>query len=304
MNNPTKAKQIKNITIVLKPKVITEFLQTIPNLTKWLLKRKKTIHFLDYEVDRINKIFKNNLKNINFITMDDMYKVSDLIITLGGDGTLIGVARKATKSTPPIFGVNMGRLGFITEFSKVDFFDDLTSFFNHGLEIFKQSLYKVEVWDKLKLHQKGFFLNDAVISKNEISRMFTLSISANDEHICNLSGDGLIVSSPIGSTAYSLAAGGSIIHPLVNALALTPICPHSLSNRPFVIPNSFAVEIRIPDRNTEVTLTLDGQETFTITNNMHIKISKSSNRSIKMIKNTNRTYFHTLKEKFTHGRRN
>ena len=198
----------------------------------------------------------------------------------------------------------MGRLGFITEFAKADLFEDLTSFFNHGLEIYKENLFKVEIWEKDQLRQKGFFLNDAVISKNEISRMFTLSIDSNDEHVCNLSGDGLIISSPIGSTAYSLAAGGSIIHPAVNAIAITPICPHSLSNRPFIIPNTFTVEIRLPDKDTEVTLTLDGQEAFTLNNKMLMKVSKSTNRSIKMIKNPNRTYFHTLKEKFTHGRRN
>lgn len=299
-----KNKKIQNITIVLKPKVITEFAQTVPNLTKWLTKRKKSIHFLDTETDRINKIFKGAPKGIKFISMSEMYKISDLIITLGGDGTLIGVARKATKSTPPIFGVNMGHLGFITEFAKSDFFDDLTQFFNHGLEIFNQNLFKVEIIEQGKLKNKGFFLNDAVISKNDISRMFTLSLDVDDEHVFNLSGDGMIVSSPIGSTAYSLAAGGSIIHPAVNAIALTPICPHSLSNRPFIIPNTSSVEIRFPDKDTEVTLTLDGQEAFTVTNKTLIKISKSANRSIKMIKNPNRTYFHTLKEKFTHGRRN
>ena len=117
--------QLKNITIVLKPKVTAEFESILPNLAMWLHRRKKTVIFLSKEKERLNKIFKGNLSNLSFVDEKDLHNDTDLIITMGGDGTLIGVSRNVKKNSPPIFGVNMGNLGFITEFSKVEFFDQL-----------------------------------------------------------------------------------------------------------------------------------------------------------------------------------
>ena len=185
---------------------------------------------MDKEKERLQKICKSEVKNLNFIAETDLHSISDLIITKGGDGTLIGVCRNIKKDSPPIFGVNMGHLGFITEFAKAEFFDQLESTLKGDFKITQLSLYQVEVFSKRreKPSFKGYFLNDVVVNNNLISRMLTLSVESDGEHIYNLAGDGLIISSPIGSTAYSLAAGGPIIHPHVNAITLTPICAHSL----------------------------------------------------------------------------
>lgn len=297
--------QLKNISIVLKPKINTEFESILSNLITWLIRRKKNIFFLDKEKERIMKVFKGDIKNFTFISENELHSSSDLIITMGGDGTLIGVCRNIKKNSPPIFGVNMGHLGFITEFTKAEFFDLLETTLKGDIKTTSLSLYQVEVFTKKQKKPSftGYFLNDVVINNNQISRMLTLSVESEGEHIYNLSGDGLIISSPIGSTAYSLAAGGPIIHPSVNALTLTPICAHSLTHRPLVIPDSSNVIIKAAKPDESIKLTLDGQQAIVINSNDIVKVTKKKTKIVRLIKNPSRTYFRTLKEKFTHGAR-
>ncbi len=295
--------QLKNIAIVLKPKAVSEFQIILPNLVNWLIRRKKTVLFLDHEIDRMSDILKNNCKDVMFISQDELHTETDLIITLGGDGTLIGVCRNIKKTSPPIFGVNMGTLGFITEFSKLEFFDELEATLKGNFETTALNLQQVEVFNKGKSNFKGYFLNDVVVTNNHISRMLTLTIEANEEHIYNLSGDGLIISSPIGSTAYSLAAGGPIIHPMVNALVMTPICAHSLTHRPLVLPDTSEMMIKAAKTGESIRVTLDGQQALTMTSTEHLKVSRAKNKVIRLVKNPNRTFFRTLKDKFTHGAR-
>jgi NAD+ kinase len=298
---------LKNISIVIKPKLNSDSESILHNLSSWLIRRKKTVSFLAKEKDRIYKIFKDDVKNLNFISENDLHASSDLIISMGGDGTLIGVCRNVKKNSPPIFGVNMGNLGFITEFSKADFFDQLEATLKGDFELTQLSLYQVEVFSKKKEKPtfKGYFLNDVVVNNNQISRMLTLSVESEGQHIYNLAGDGLIISSPVGSTAYSLAAGGPIIHPHVNAITLTPICAHSLTHRPLVIPDHSNVIIKAAKPEESIKLTLDGQEQVTLSSNDIIKVTKAKtkNKIVRLVKNSNKTYYRTLKEKFTYGAR-
>lgn len=296
-------KNISKITVVLKPRLITEFSAVLPNLCLWFARRKIQVQFLVRDQERIKKIFKTLPKNVSFIDDDKYHNFSDMIMTLGGDGTLIGVCRQATKHSPPIFGVNMGRLGFITEFSKAEFFEELDEVINGRMSITKAQLYKVEVLERNKVVQSAFFLNDAVFNKHHISRMIWLTVENQDEHIYDLSGDGLIISSPIGSTAYSLAAGGPIIHPQVGSLVMTPICAHSLTHRPIVIPDNMAIMVKSQDKDESINLTLDGQQLLTVEPYQVVKVSKSKARCVQLVHNPERTFFHTLKVKFTHGRR-
>lgn len=293
----------KDIAIILKPNVTAEFESILPNLASWLQRRKKNVHFLEKEKDRLIKIFKTDLKGISFVDEKTIHSSTDLIITLGGDGTLIGISRLITKNSPAIFGVNMGQLGFITEFSKSEFFEQLEQTLKNHYTVTHLPLYKVEVFKKNKCIFKSHFLNDLVVNNNQISRMLTLSVESESEHIFNLAGDGLIISSPIGSTAYSLAAGGPIINPKVNAMTMTPICAHSLTHRPIVIPDSSDVVIKSAKPNEILKLTLDGQETTVITSIETVKVTKVKNLKVRLIKNPDRSYYQTLKEKFTHGAR-
>lgn len=297
--------QLKNVSIVLKPKGNIEFESFLSNLALWLAKRKKNIFFLEKERERIRKIFKGDLKNLSFLAENDLHSHSDLIITMGGDGTLIGVCRNIETKSPPIFGVNMGNLGFITEFSKAEFFDQLEATMKGNFKLTSFCLYQVEVFSKKnnKAIYKEYFLNEAVVNNNQVSRMLTLTVEAEGEHIYNLAGDGLIISSPIGSTAYSLAAGGPIIHPNVNAITLTPICAHSLTHRPLVIPDTFSVTIKASKADVSLKLTLDGQHGVVLNSDDIIKVTKKKTKVVRLIKNPDRTYFRTLKDKFTYGSR-
>lgn len=294
---------IKSIGIVLKPRRTPEFRIVVPNLVRWFQKRKVQVTFFEQDQERVEKFLKGSNSNIQYLSEGDFYKSIDLIITLGGDGTFIGVARQSNKNFPPIFGINLGRLGFITEFSKTEYFEYLEDILKRKVDLKNINLYKVEVKRKNKVISKSFFINDAVINKNEISRMLSLTVENQNELIYRMSGDGLIVSSPIGSTAYSLAAGGPIIHPDVNGLVLTPICPHSLNHRPIVLSDKEKVSIKVPLNSENIILTLDGQEAFNLESRDVVTISRSPSKKAQMVLNPNRTYFEVLKDKFTHGKR-
>lgn len=294
---------IENISIVLKPSRFDDLSNFTTNLVRWLKRRNKKAYFLESEKKRLEKVLpEKTLKDIHYGDSNYILGKTDLVISLGGDGTLLGVCRNVP-SKIPILGVNLGRLGFITEFSKTDFYEQLNLILAGKYDVFKKSLYLCEVKKNNETITKEYFFNDVVFSKNDIARMFTLSVEAQDQHIYNLTGDGLIISSTYGSTAYSLAAGGPIVHPDVHALILTPICAHSLTHRPMVIPDNFNIKVNLIDKIHSVNLTLDGQIAIDLEPNLTIEVKKAPKRFVSIIKNPERTYFHTLKEKFVHGRR-
>lgn len=298
------AKNFHNITVILKPEVINEFYNLLPNLKLWLERRKKHIQFIETELPRLQRIFKNKeLETVKFLKQEEIFPKSDLIISLGGDGTLLGLCRQAKKGQTPIFGVNLGHLGFLTEFTKNDFFENLNDFFDNRFEIKKQSLFKVKIFRNSKLRFQGTFLNDVVINKKDIARMFKLKVDAASELIYNVSGDGLIISSTLGSTAYSLAAGGPLVHPDVKAIILTPICAHGLTHRPLVLPDHLPIQVKALNNEDNVLLTLDGQIAVDVNSKDLIQVTKDSTRSVFLVKNSERSFFHTLKEKFDYGRR-
>ncbi|MFG1500486.1 NAD(+)/NADH kinase [Halobacteriovorax sp. XZX-3] len=292
------------VAIILKPKVVTEFSTVLPNLTNWLIRRKVDVYFEKSQESRILKIFKNSQpENFNFINRDDIAKKCKILITLGGDGTLIGAVRSKDIKKVNIFGINMGNLGFIAEFAKHDFYEGLEMALKGKLKTRKVQIYQAEITrpghKKIKLN----FMNDAVITKSGISRMFNLELEANGESIYNLAGDGLIVSTPIGSTAYSLAANGPILHPSVKGVVLTPICPHALTHRPMVLPDNETLSIIIPRGQEDIYLTIDGQKEFKLEPKDEIQIKKSRSSHVNFYINEERNYFRTLKEKFKYGRR-
>lgn len=295
-----KNKEIVNIGVVLKPSYMHDLENIVSNLHRWLKRRRKDIYFDINEQERFQKsLTPKLLKEVNFVERDFLYNKVDLLISMGGDGTLLGVCRKAN-SKIPIMGVNLGRLGFIAEFSKNDFYEKLSIVLAGKFQTMKKNLFSVSIDGKKG--EKCLFFNDIVFSKNDIARMFTISVEADREHIYDLSGDGLIISTTMGSTAYSLAAGGPIVHPQVSGLILTPVCPHSLTHRPLVIPEDSEITIKLLEDIESVILTMDGQNTIKLNKNNEVSIKKEK-KYISLIKNVDKTYFHTLKEKFIHGRR-
>ncbi len=296
-------KKIENIGLILKPSDIEDLDNILTNLLRWLNKRNKKVFILTKEKERLTNLTNKTKSLFQYVDDKFIYHQTDLLISLGGDGTLLGVSRKV-KSSLPVFSVNLGRLGFITEFSKSDFYEKLNVILLGRFTTFSKSLYRIRVKDKKgKLKESTVFFNDAVFTKNDLARMFTLNIESNGENIFNITGDGLIISSTYGSTAYSLAAGGPIVHPDVKALILTPICAHSLTHRPLVIPDNYLLKINVLDKIETVNITLDGQNCLHLKPLDIIEVTKDKTKKITLIKNEERTYFHTLKEKFVHGRR-
>jgi len=182
-------------------------------------------------------------------------------------------------------------------------YEDLGRILKGTFSYFKLDIFRVEAYDQLRRKFVGNFVNDVVINKKDISRLINITLEGNGEHIYQLRGDGIIISSPIGSTAYSLAANGPIMHPSVPSFIVTPICPHSLTHRPIVLPNSFSLNVYSTEKNSNVLLTIDGQEAQVISSENYLVIKRVANRYALIIKNDEKSYFHTLKTKFILGRK-
>lgn len=298
-----KKSPLKVIGITLKPNSTPEFYNLLPNLCSWLLRRKRQVVFRMEDEARVNKFFKNkNTSGHLYWDSDDFHNKVDLMLSLGGDGTLIGVCRRIN-SKIPVLGINLGRLGFITEFNKNEYFDHLDDIIEGKYEVTTKPLCHVAIKRKDKIHFKDFFFNDAVLAKNDIARMITLRAEMSNEHIYNIRGDGIIISTPMGSTAYSMAAGGPIVHPEVKGIILTPICPHSLIHRPFVIPDTAPITLKLLPPHHSVTLTLDGQVAINIDEQDVVVINSARMKKVSLVKNAERLYFETVSEKFVSGKK-
>lgn len=298
-----KKKIMKTIGITLKPNSTPEFYSILPNLCAWLIRRKKQVIFREEDRERVIKFFKQkSTDSLQFWNSKNFHNNVDVMLSLGGDGTLIGVCRRINPKIP-VLGINLGRLGFITEFNKNEYFDGLGDILEGRYETTTKPLCHVKVMRKNAVHFKDYFFNDAVLAKNDIARMIYLRAELGDEHIYNLAGDGIIISSPMGSTAYSMAAGGPIVHPDVRGIVLTPICPHSLIHRPFVIPDTAPITLKILPPHHSVTLTLDGQVALNIDEQDLVVINSVKVKKISLIKNPERFYFETIRDKFINSKK-
>ena len=294
-----KKAAIKKVGITLKPNSTPEFYNILPNLCAWLIRRKVQVIFRAEDQQRVQKFFKSKTtQGLHFWNSSDFHKNVDLMLSLGGDGTLIGVCRRI-QSKIPVLGINLGRLGFITEYNKNEYFDHLGDILNGQYNVTQKPLFHVCVKRKDKTVFSDYFFNDAVVAKNDIARMIYLRAELGLEHIYNIAGDGIIISSPMGSTAYSMAAGGPIVHPDVKSLILSPICPHSLTHRPFVIPDKAPVKLKPIPPYHSLTLTVDGQVAFTVEENDEVIINHSKMKKVSLIQNPQRLYFDTIREKFS-----
>jgi NAD+ kinase len=226
----------------------------------------------------------------------------DLIISLGGDGTLLAVARATGSRRVPILGVNLGTLGFLTEVNLDEIFPALETVLSGEAEIV--SRMRLEVVATRDGRELGRFLalNDAVITKTALSRMIDLETSTAGQEVTTYHADGLIVSTPTGSTAYSLSAGGPLLLPGLEAIVLTPICPHSLTQRPLVLPIDVVVEVVVRTRGGEATITMDGQEGMDLEDGDRVVIRRSPH-PVDIIASPLRTRFQILQTKLRWGER-
>jgi len=236
----------------------------------------------------------------NVRTRQELAEETDLLVVLGGDGTLLAAARVAAPRGVPILPINLGSLGFLTSFTREELYPALEQTLAGRHAVSERILLQVELQRGGKTLEKHLALNDAVINKGALARMIDLELLIDGHFVCRYRADGLIVATPTGSTAYSLSAGGPIVHPEVESFLITPICPHTLSDRPIVVQDSARIEVALPTIGDAVFLTVDGQTGIEIHANDRIVVAKAEAR-LKLIQPPRKNYFEILRSKLKWG---
>jgi len=284
---------VKKIGIFCKQKPNVD-VKIVSELTTWLEAKSCKVYL---EPDTANLIGKEP-----YCSKEEVAAHTDLIIVLGGDGTLLNVAGIAHQHEVPILGVNLGSLGFLTETTIEDLYPTLKKVLNRECETENRMLLNASVLRDGKSIENFNVLNDIVINKGALARILNLKVFVDDQYMTSYRADGLIIASPTGSTAYSLSAGGPIIHPSMHALVLSPICPFALTNRPIVIPDSSIIKVQLKTRNIDedVRITLDGQTGYSIKSG-DILQAKKANIPVKLIQTPGKNYYQLLRKKLQWG---
>lgn len=232
----------------------------------------------------------------------EMARKADLIVVLGGDGTLLSIARLVERPRVPILGVNLGGLGFITEVGIDEFEAVLAQTLAGKYSVEKRMTLEIQVQGKRGGRKRFRVLNDAVITKGARARIIDLEAYVGKEYLCTYRADGLIISTPTGSTAYSLAAGGPILYPTLGAIVLSPICPHMLTNRPIVVSSRSTISVTLRSSGDTVILSPDGQQGVAL-NNGDVMTARDYGVPISLVKTPSRSYFEILRSKLKWGER-
>jgi NAD+ kinase len=276
-------------TVGIKPKASQPGIEeVIRAIAHWMKERGSRTICLEDVVTQVSEVA--HLPREEFIAQ------SDLILVLGGDGTFLAGGRLAVTRGTPILGVNFGRLGFLTEITVAELFPTLERIASNNVEIETRPLLRArsKIGDEVQI--EGHVINDAVVAKSGIARLLEVETFVDNQFLACFKADGLIISTPTGSTAYSLAAGGPIIFPTMGAIIMTPICPHSLNQRPLVIPDHFNITLQMQGPMESVYLTLDGQVVRPMQEGEHVEIVKSPHR-LKIVRSPFKSYFDILKNK-------
>ena len=284
---------MKKIGIIIKPHK-PEAKEVLKKLVSWL-EAQHLEAVLDVDtakiIDAKSKYQKSQIASL-----------VDMIIVLGGDGTLLSVARLTVSKGIPILGVNLGGLGFLTEVTLDELYPTLEKVIAGDCVVDERMMLMTHIHRQGERLAQSPVLNDVVINHGIIARMIILDIFVNSQFVTSLRGDGLIISTPTGSTAYSLSAGGPIIHPTVNAVILTPICPHTLTNRPIVIPNNVKIEAVLKTEDEGVMVTFDGQVGFSLRKDDIVEMRQAETR-VKLIQSSGKNYYEVLRRKLKWGER-
>jgi NAD+ kinase len=289
---------IKRIGIVLKPNQ-PDALRTVCEVVAWLDERGiALVGTPEIERDRIQAETGCAVEQVQ---REELAANVDLILVLGGDGTMIATARMVGDREVPVLGVNYGGLGYLAEFRIGELYQALESILSGNFRLDKRVMLDVELRRGGELITRNRVLNDVVINKSALARIIEIEAYLNHQFVNSFRADGLIISTPTGSTAYNLSAGGPVIFPSMNAVVITPICPFTLSNRPIVVPDVATIELLLKTDQEEVTLTLDGQVGFSLNVEDRIVIGKSS-VTFNLVQPSNRNYFDVLRDKLRWGR--
>ncbi len=267
----------------------------VPPLVDWLRSHKVDV-LIDEETQACVGVVSHALSR------DALCEKIDILIVLGGDGTLLSAARALSGNRVPILAVNLGGLGFLTSVTLDELYPLLERVLAGKHRTSERMMLDAEIVRDGQSTERQCALNDAVANKGALARMLDFDVSVNGDAVGRYRADGIIVATPTGSTAYSLAAGGPIVDPDLDAFIITPICPHMLTNRPLVIPGTAKVELDFAAADDPVYITLDGQIGFELKANDRVAITKSSNRVV-LIRPPSKTYFEVLRSKLRWGER-
>ncbi len=280
------------IAIISKPQK-EELRQVLPELVLWL---KSHGH-----EPLLDPVSANYVTDEKVYARPDLSSLSpDLVIVLGGDGTLLAAARVFARSGVPILSVNLGALGFLTEVRLADIYTHLEAWNKGGCCIESRAMVHSELWRDGKLNCEYDALNDVVVAKGAIARMGHFAVEVDDQLAAVFRADGVIVATPTGSTAYSLAAGGPVLTPGVDVLVVTPICPHQLTLRPMVLPGASRILVRIEGVPDQTFLTVDGQEAIQLRLGDELRC-RHSDLSVKLIRLGENGFFDVLRSKLKWG---
>ncbi|MGE5631937.1 MAG: NAD(+)/NADH kinase [Caulobacteraceae bacterium] len=230
-----------------------------------------------------------------------IYSSSDIIIVLGGDGTILNISRQSSKYNVPIFGINLGHLGFLAEAEAGEMYAALEKILQGDYFIEKRMMLEASIEENNTQVENFVALNDIGITRGPFSRIITYSIYINGSFVDLYSADGIVISSPTGSTAYSLSAGGPIVSPDLNVIIVTPVCPHTLHSRSIVVSDKDEVKVEICNNNTEVMLTVDGQLGYKLKSGETVTI-RSSACATNLVKLKQRSFFDVLRRKMSEER--
>ena len=281
---------MNTIGILSKPH-LSNIQSDLNQLLQWLKDREKKV-LLDLPVSE-------SLPDVVQSTRTQIAQEADLLISLGGDGTMLGAARLVEHRSLPILGVNMGGLGFLTETTIDDLYVSLEKVFAGDYRLDQRLMLQVGLYHQGKRMSEATVLNDVVIAKGPLARMISTQISINQTFMTNIRGDGLIIATPTGSTAYSLSAGGPILDPSLEVLLINPVCPHTLSHRPFLTPSQGSIEVALTNHQKAM-VTLDGQIGLEMNPGDTVEIQASEHRA-QLIRFPGRSNYDVLRNKLRWG---
>jgi NAD+ kinase len=286
-----KAMKIRKVGIVANTEKdkITEYARS---LKEWLEERGIEVFM---EADIASKIGVGG-----GLAWDDLARRAELIAVLGGDGTMLRTARYVAKYNVPIVGINMGSFGYLTEVNLNEMHSALELILRGNYLTEKRMMLDVSIIHGKTIINAGTILNDVVINRGNLSRIVELETTINNKYLTTYKADGLIISTPTGSTAYSLSAGGPIVYPEKDLIIINPICPHTLTNRPIILPEDSDLRVRVWSKERGATLTLDGQQSYRIRSGDGITLRKSKHIT-KLVLSPHRSYWEILRSKLGWG---
>jgi len=284
---------VRKVGIFSKPNS-TAAMELVPELLLWLAQRG-----IETRLDNETAGYAGTRAGLDRASVPEG---CDLAVVLGGDGTLLSAARAVGNRAIPLLAVNLGGLGFLTSIPMKDLFPELERALTGSQEVMRRKMLRVSLIREGTVVAEYQALNDVVIAKSAIARIVDLEAWAGDSFICEYKADGLIISTPTGSTAYSLSAGGPIVYPTVNAICLTPICPHMLTNRPLIVPSEMPIRIVSRASDEDAYLTVDGQIGSPLEGGDAVECS-IADFDVLLIRTPDKTFFDVLRQKLKWGER-